>query len=668
MLPRLTSTAVGYDLNMGTAAIPAPMPIGPLSSKRLLSLVSDDKLVEHLRRGNEAAFSVAFERHAAGLLGFCRHMLGSPEEAEDAVQHTFAAAFRDLTRPGEREVALKAWLYAIARNRCLSVLRARRDEAALDFDLPTEGLTKQVERRADLRDLLRDLRELTEDQRAALVLSEAGDLSHAEVAGVLGCEVRNVKALVFRARTGLIQRRDARETPCADIREQLANLRGSSLRRNGLRHHLRSCAGCRSYREQVEHQRRLLRSALPVAPTIGLKSGALAAAGLGSGSASGGVLAGVGAGLSASLGTSTLVHVVAVGALLGGGAASLKAVLDDADRPPVPSSRTTVQGAAPSRVESGALSGVTQPIRGDVQPGDSPAVDRGAHPGVPDHRSGAAPTLPGRIDDDRSLGRDQNNAGQAPLAEGNPPTRSERGPDAPAADVGPESPGRGPTPEPPAGTQGHSGEPADIPVRGGPASSAPDRGGPPSIAPDGGGPASSAPDGGGPASSPPDTGGPASRAPDAGGPASSAPDRSGRPLSAPEGGGPPSSMPDRGSPPSSMPDRGSPPSRASERRGPPSSLPDRAGAPSSAPDRSGPPSSAPGRGGPPSSAPGGGGSPSSAPDRGGPPPSGPDRGGRPSSALDGGSPPSSTPAERPPLRPPQSSPAHPRRSQTPNGH
>jgi RNA polymerase sigma factor (sigma-70 family) len=176
-------------------------------------------------RGNEAAFTVAFERHAAGLLGFCRHMVGSPEEAEDAVQHTFVAAFRHLRRRGERRLALKPWLYAIARNRCLSTLRSRRELTALDLDLRTEGLTEQVERRAELRELLRDLLDLPEDQRAALLLTQAGDLSHAEVADVLGCEVANVKALVFRARSGLIQRRDARETACEDIREQLANLR-----------------------------------------------------------------------------------------------------------------------------------------------------------------------------------------------------------------------------------------------------------------------------------------------------------------------------------------------------------------------------------------------------------------------------------------------------------
>ena len=129
----------------------------PRGSRRLLSLAGDERLVEQIRRGNEAAFEVAFERYGPAILGFCRHMLRSPEEAEDAVQHTFAAAHRYLVRESEREVTLKPWLFTIARNRCLSMLRARRELPVEDAQLPTAGLAEQVEQRAELRQLLTDL-------------------------------------------------------------------------------------------------------------------------------------------------------------------------------------------------------------------------------------------------------------------------------------------------------------------------------------------------------------------------------------------------------------------------------------------------------------------------------------------------------------------------------
>jgi RNA polymerase sigma factor (sigma-70 family) len=474
-----------------TASIPAQVPPGPLGSKRLLALASDGTLVEQIRRGNEAAFSVAFERHAAGLLGFCRHMLGSPEEAEDAVQHTFVAAFRELARPDERELALKPWLYAIARNRCLSMLRARRQQTALDFDLPTEGLTVQVERRAELRDVLLDLRELPDDQRAALLLAEAGGLTHTEVAGVLGCEVANVKALVFRARSGLIQRRDARETACADIREQLANLRGSSLRRRGLRHHLRSCAGCRAYREQVSHQRRMLTAALPVVPSLGLRSSVLGASGLGGGSAGGGLAAGVGTGLSASLSAGTLVKVAAVGVLAGGAVASENAFLADADKPSA-SSPQAATPAASSRAESAPPLGAEGHMKSGLQPSEAPVVARGTGPRAPEQRSGAAPPTPDRRDGQRNPEPDRN-VNRAPLADEAPPTGSAGGNERPTAGAGPESREHGRVAAPRASDPVNGGPPPGTPVNGGPPARAPIRGGPPADAPVNGGRPAGAP-------------------------------------------------------------------------------------------------------------------------------------------------------------------------------
>ena len=94
-----------------------------------------------LRRGDERAFEAIYDRHHRALLGFCRHMLGSREEAEDALQQVFAAAYQDL-RHGSRRIQLKPWLYTIARNRCLSMLRARPNARSLETadDWRVDGL------------------------------------------------------------------------------------------------------------------------------------------------------------------------------------------------------------------------------------------------------------------------------------------------------------------------------------------------------------------------------------------------------------------------------------------------------------------------------------------------------------------------------------------------
>ena len=365
---------------MGSAAgIDIHPRAGLRPSRRLLRLAGDDRLVQQIQRGSEAAFEIAFERHAPAILGFCRHMLGSVEDAEDAVQHTFAAAFSDLHRGGDRAIALKPWLFAIARNRCLSVLRGRREQAIDDPELVTEGLADQVEQRAELRQLLADLRDLPDEQREALLLAEVGGLPQAEIAGVLGCEVGRVKGLVYRARSALVARREARALACEDVREQLANLRGGSLRRNELRLHVRDCEGCRGFREQVRRQRQLLSVALPVMPTLGLKSNVLAAVGIGGagGAAAGGAaVAGgaaggaVGAGALGGAAKVAAVAALAIGGVGGGAAVVVSDHHSDSSKPaPAVASpaRSAPEASAPASQRSG------------TQPAEHSSAKAGAH-------------------------------------------------------------------------------------------------------------------------------------------------------------------------------------------------------------------------------------------------------------------------------------------------
>ena len=361
--------------------------------KRLLALRGDDLLVERVRAGDPTAFEVLYERHVAGLLGFCRHMLGDSGEAEDAVQQTFAAAHADLLR-SPREINLKPWLYTIARNRCVSVLRARRDHPDPEPEVSTDGLSEQVQQRADLREMVADINDLPQDQRAALVLSELGDLRQAEVAEVLGCEVSNVKGLVFRARAGLAERRDARAAPCEEIRAELASARRGGLRRGRLRHHLKACPGCAAYLEDVRRQRKMLAMVLPVVPSAGLKEAVLAATGLGGGgAAAGGAAAGGGLALFGS--GSTAAKLAVAGALTAGvgvaGPPAVERVTQAGDDSPPAVKPAAVRPAFKPAVAAGPPAGTAAPARsrGASPPGRARRVRRrGA--GTP------AETAPGR--------------------------------------------------------------------------------------------------------------------------------------------------------------------------------------------------------------------------------------------------------------------------------
>jgi RNA polymerase sigma factor (sigma-70 family) len=284
--------------------------------------------------GHTAAFETVYDRHHRGLLAFCRHLLSSKEEAEDALQHTFASAYRALTGDGTPPIALKPWLYTIARNRCLTVLRARRPQEVTDDEqgdaTVVSGLAEAVQQRADLRDLVSDLHRLPDDQRAALVLFEMGDNSHAEIAEVLSVSREKVKALVFQAREGLLRARTARDTPCAEIRRDLSSRTRALPRRGVVRGHLDRCAACAAFDLEVRRQRAALAIILPVVPSLELKGSVLgpmlgggASIAGGSAALAGGGAVGAGAGAAglASAGGAAGGASVAAGGIGGGGGA-----------------------------------------------------------------------------------------------------------------------------------------------------------------------------------------------------------------------------------------------------------------------------------------------------------------------------------------------------------
>jgi len=301
----------------------------PAASLRLRP-VSDERLVARLRGGDSRAFEAIYDRYERPIRSFCRHMLGQPEDADDAAQHTFLAAYRELVG-SEKQIDLRPWLFTVARNRCRTLLRARYRGMAfsepMEYEPSAEGLGVEVERREHLRDLMRDIARLPEDQRAALLLTQLETLRHDEVSRVLDVPAEKVKALVFQARSSLVASELARETPCREIRQQLATLSGAGLRRRTLRRHVRDCAGCREFELRLKRQRQAICVLLPVASSPVVRDAVaahLAGGAAAGGAAAGGVATGGGAaaggGLTALVGnavalkTATLLSVAAAGA------------------------------------------------------------------------------------------------------------------------------------------------------------------------------------------------------------------------------------------------------------------------------------------------------------------------------------------------------------------
>ena len=369
----------------------APRSFRPLPAA-LLRLASDRRLVEYVQAGSEPAFEALFDRHRGPVLAFCRRMLASPEEAEDAMQLTFLAAYSDLVA-SKSPRALRPWLYAIARHRCLMMLRARRERPSEERAEPADDrLFAEVTTREELRAILTDVGRLPDDQRTAIVLAELGGVSYDEIARVLSCPREKVKARVFQARSSLAAGHAARETPCAEIREQLATLRGGALRRASLRRHIRDCAGCRAFRDEMRSERRRLRLLHPVVAFAGLKRAVVGGV---SGSGGGGAGAGLAVSVGSVSGTGLAATVLATVAIpVGAVAVAITSSRDGrTESRAVGLSVTTGAADAAGTSSPFALSGATATERAGDHSSASPLADAPVRAGLP--QAGADHTGPG---------------------------------------------------------------------------------------------------------------------------------------------------------------------------------------------------------------------------------------------------------------------------------
>src|SRR3954466_14444208 len=107
-------------------------------------------------RGDAAAFAAVYERHHQALYRYCRSILRHEEDAQDALQNTMTKAFAALQLQ-QRDFDLKPWLFRIAHNEAISILRRRRDTAEL-VDIPDHApMEDLVIEREELRALQMDL-------------------------------------------------------------------------------------------------------------------------------------------------------------------------------------------------------------------------------------------------------------------------------------------------------------------------------------------------------------------------------------------------------------------------------------------------------------------------------------------------------------------------------
>lgn len=247
------------DVEQAVAGAPAVR----WTSRRLLP-VSDERLARLVGDGHEEAFATLYERYHQRLYRYCRSMLGNDSDAQDALQSAFTGAFTALA-DGRRDAPVRPWLYRIAHNESISIMRRRRPEVevAEEHIGPTASTAEVAEDRDRLALLMADLGELTERQRSALVLRELSGLSHAEVAAALGIDVSGAKQMIFEARRSLQEFAEGRAMMCDEVCRAISAGGGRTLRGRRVKAHLRDCRSCREFAEAIPARSRDLKAIAP---------------------------------------------------------------------------------------------------------------------------------------------------------------------------------------------------------------------------------------------------------------------------------------------------------------------------------------------------------------------------------------------------------------------
>jgi len=357
-------------------------------------LPTDARLARRATDGDERAFAAIFRRYHQELYRFCLSIVSRPEDAQDALQNTMLKALRAL--PGEeRQIELKAWLYRVAHNESIELLRKRREHVEIDAErLTTVGEPAETAAlRERLRHLFDDLELLPERQRGALVMRELGGLGFEQIGEAFATSAAVARQTVYEARLNLRQLETGREMSCERVTRQLSEADGRVTRRRDVQAHLRACQECREFRDAIASRRHDMAA---LAPLPAVAAGSILQGLLGGGTAGGG-LAGatagsVGAGAGKVAATSALVKsvaAVAVVATIGVTAADRGGLIDAG----LPGGKATKQGAA--KVGSEPDGAAAEPARGDErQKRGRATVHRAAAAGALRRRAPAAGIAP----------------------------------------------------------------------------------------------------------------------------------------------------------------------------------------------------------------------------------------------------------------------------------
>lgn len=179
---------------------------------RRFSQLDEDECITRAQRGDVAAFSELVARFQDRIYRFLVRLTGSPDDALDLTQETFLRALQSVAN-WQADAQFTTWLFRIARNQALDLLRRAQRVAFVELD---ETLSEQVpadtptpeaalQARQRIEALEGALQRLSVEHREILLLRDIEDMAYEDIAEVLGISLGTVKSRIARARAGLLQ-------------------------------------------------------------------------------------------------------------------------------------------------------------------------------------------------------------------------------------------------------------------------------------------------------------------------------------------------------------------------------------------------------------------------------------------------------------------------------
>ncbi len=163
--------------------------------------LDDREAVEACRRGEKEAFDRLVTRYQRDVYRLCYRYVNNHHDANDLAQEAFLRAYRAIGK-FRGDSSFSTWLYRIAVNACLNFRASRKAEAEELSESLADGaspVTETIEREEQSRRVREAVSRLPDRQRATLILKIYHDLTHEEVARILGSSVGTVKANLFHA-------------------------------------------------------------------------------------------------------------------------------------------------------------------------------------------------------------------------------------------------------------------------------------------------------------------------------------------------------------------------------------------------------------------------------------------------------------------------------------